>query len=448
MKSGIRKLEKIKNAYLKRVANYYLKILIVLFLAFIFSVSTVCADDVDYETENYNILQEEIDITTKDISKNANEISATSSKLSKEPTINSRKCAIYDRKSKRVIYGKNEDVKCAMASTTKIMTATIVLENADLNKQVEITLKAAGTGGSRLGLKTGDKITIRDLLYGLMLRSGNDAAVALAIEVGGSVEGFSELMNEKARELGLKKTNFVTPHGLDNPEHYTTATELALLTDYALSNDIFKNIVATKNYTITINGYPKALTNTNELLGVLDGVVGVKTGFTNGAGRCLVTETIRGDRDLITVVLGADTKKDRTKDSVQLINFGFGSFKEFDLEEEVNEFFNEWCKINSERITLIKAKEEKVSLKMSELKTKTILLQEKDINKFEYEINSIVILEAPVLNNTKVGNISIRLNDEIIDQVDIILKNDIKKKEWHDYLREFCRTILKYFNRV
>ena len=432
------------------------RMLIVTIVVFMLTISTVCADDVDDDIENNAITVEEVDEATITmvesingmIAGEENETSTTAIRSADEPVVNCRKCAIYDRKSKRVIYGKNEDVKCAMASTTKIMTAMIVLKNADLNKQVEISTKAAETGGSRLGLKAGDKITIRDLLYGLMLRSGNDAAVALAIEVGGSVEGFAELMNATAKEIGLKKTNFVTPHGLDNPEHYTTATELAVLTDYALANDIFKNIVATKNYTITINGYPKALINTNELLGVLDGVVGVKTGFTNGAGRCLVTETIRGDRDLIIVVLGADTKKDRTRDSVKLINFGFNSFKEINIEEQINELFNEWCKINSERITLIKANNKKVDLKISELSTKTMLLQEKDINGFTYEINTIITLEAPVQHNAKVGNLIIRLNNDIIDQVDILLKNDIEKKEWHDYLCEFCRTILKCFNRL
>ena len=156
-----------------------------------------------------------------------------------------------------------------MASTTKIMTATIVLENADLDKTIEASKKAAGTGGSRLGLKTGDKITIRDLLYGLMLCSGNDAAVCLAESVAGSVAEFSNLMNAKAQELGLSNSHFESPHGLDSDEHYTTAYELALLSDYALKNSTFLNIVGTKTYTVTINGYPKNLSNTNELLGNL-----------------------------------------------------------------------------------------------------------------------------------------------------------------------------------
>ena len=134
-----------------------------------------------------------------------------------------------------------------MASTTKIMTAIIVIEKYDLNKTVGISKKAAGIRGSRLGLKNNDKITIRDLLYGLMLCSGNDAAVALAENVGGNIQNFSDLMNEKAKELGLCNTHFESPHWLDSNEHYTTAYDLALLTNYALNNSTFINIVGTKN---------------------------------------------------------------------------------------------------------------------------------------------------------------------------------------------------------
>ena len=194
-----------------------------------------------------------------------------------KPTINSRRYAIYDRLSGRCLYGKDENKQTAMASTTKIMTSIIVVENCKLTDVVTITAKAAGTGGSRLGLKKDDKITVNDLLYGLMLRSGNDAAVALAIHTAGSVEEFAKLMNQKAKLLGLKNTNFVTPHGLDNENHYTTAYELAKLTDYALKNETIAKIVKTKSTSITINNSPMQINNTNELLGNLEGVYGVKT---------------------------------------------------------------------------------------------------------------------------------------------------------------------------
>lgn len=181
------------------------------------------------------------------------------------------------------------------------------MKNCNLEETVEVSKKAANTGGSRLGLKTGDKISIKDLLYGLMLRSGNDAAVALAEVCAGSIVDFSNLMNKKAKWIRSCNTHFESPHGLDSDGHYTTAYELALLSDYALKNKTFLQIVGTYNYTISINGHPKSLTNTNELLGNLNGVYGIKTGFTNGANRCLVTACKRNDMDIICVVLGCDT---------------------------------------------------------------------------------------------------------------------------------------------
>lgn len=170
-----------------------------------------------------------------------------------------------------VLYGKKENEKCKMASTTKIMSALVVLENQEnLEEKVTISGKAAGTGGSRLGLRKNDEISVRDLLYGLLLCSGNDAAVALAEHVSGSVEEFANRMNEKAENLNLKTTHFVTPHGLDEEEHYTTAYELALISDYALGIEEFEKIVKTQNYTVCINGNQKNIHNTNELLGYLN----------------------------------------------------------------------------------------------------------------------------------------------------------------------------------
>ena len=240
-------------------------------LIFIFE-SIAYADDIDYEILN-------------DISPYVE----ASSSIVTEPSINSRAAIVYDRNSGLVLFGKNENEKRKMASTTKIMTAIVVIENSNLDDIVTVSSKAAGTGGSRLGLHTNDKISVKNLLYGLLLCSGNDAAVALAEYVGKDVAGFANLMNAKAKELNLTNTHFVTPHGLDNDDHYTTAYELAVLANYALKNETFCKIVGTKNITISINNYSKTLSNTNELLGNLNGVYGVKTGFTNGANRCLVT---------------------------------------------------------------------------------------------------------------------------------------------------------------
>ena len=195
------------------------------------------------------------------------EIENVSTNVSKEPSILLRSAIAFDRNSKTILYGKNYDKEVPMASTTKIMTAIVMLENVpNLQEKVEVCKQAAGVGGSRLGLKTGDIITYNDLLYGLMLCSGNDAATQIAISVGGSISQFANLMNEKAKEMGLSNSHFITPHGLDNEGHYTTALELAKMADYALNIEKFAKVVNTKSYTVNINGYPKNINNTNELL--------------------------------------------------------------------------------------------------------------------------------------------------------------------------------------
>lgn len=373
--------------------------------------------------------------------KELSEVINVASKSIKEPMINSRIGIIYDRKSGRIIWGKNENKKSAMASTTKIMTCIVVIENANLNAEVKVSAKAAGTGGSRLGLKKDDKITIKDLLYGLMLRSGNDAAVALAEYVGKDKEGFANLMNKKAKELGLKNTHFVTPHGLDDPEHYTTAYELAKIADYALKNEMFAKIVGTKEHTININGYAKQLCNTNELLGYLQGVSGVKTGFTNNAGRCLVTSVNRNDFEIITVVLGADTKKIRTADSINLIEYAYENYKYLNIEDIVNEKFGNWKEINKKRIQVEKGKNKTVVLKLREIKNKVIPVKKSDIDNINIEINCLYYLKAPIEKGDVIGNLKITLNEEVVEVVDIVNNEEIKKKDRKDYFLEFLKSM-------
>lgn len=355
-----------------------------------------------------------------------------------ELNLNSRIAIAYDRKSGKVIWGKNENKRTAMASTTKIMTAIVLIENADLNQTITISAKSAGTGGSRLGLKKDDKILLKDLLYGLMLKSGNDAAVAIAETVGGSVEGFAELMNNKAQELKLENTHFVTPHGLDNPEHYTTAYELAKLADYAMKNETFAKVVNTKNYTVTINGYPKNITNTNELLGYLNGLNGVKTGFTNNAGRCLVTSVNRNGFEIITVVLQADTKKFRTSDSVKLIEYVYENYELLNIKDIVDKKFEEWCKINKNRIVINKGKYNKMDLYISNLQNDIIPIKKGDTDNVDIDVNCLYYFEAPVAKETTIGSLKVVVNGEIIDVVDVKNVSEILKKDVLDYLRIFA----------
>ena len=283
---------------------------------------------------------------------------------------------------------------------------------------------------------------MKDLLYGLMLKSGNDAAVAIAETVGGSVEGFAELMNNKAEELGLENTHFVTPHGLDNSEHYTTAYELAKLADYALNNETFAKIVNTKNYTVTINGYSKAISNTNELLGYLDGVNGVKTGFTNNAGRCLVTSINRNGFEIITVVLQADTKKIRTADSIKLIEYVYKNYEYINLKEIVDDKFDNWCLINKNRILINKCKNNNLELYISQLDNNVIPIKKDEKDKIDIEINCLYYFEAPVPEDTVFGALKVLLDGKVIDVIEIKNSDIVEKKNIYDYFKIFAYELL------
>ena len=362
--------------------------------------------------------------------------------------LNTRACIILDRTSQKILYGKNENTKVKMASTTKIMTATVILENCNLNDVIEVSKKAAGTGGSRLGLKTGDKISIHDLLYGLMLCSGNDAAVALAESCAGSIEDFSNLMNSKAKELNLLNTHFESPHGLDSDEHYTTAYELSLLSNYALKNPIFAKIVGTKNYTITINGYPKSLSNTNELLGNLNGVYGIKTGFTNGANRCLVTACKRNNLDIICVVLGCDTKKFRTQDSIKLIEYAFSNYEVVNISDIINSKFNSWKDNNLSKFNIIKGTSNKLNIALSNVTIDKIPIKKDDVKDINVNITCQYNLNSPVYKNFKVGSLTVDIKNDILFDLDIVSSNDIKRKSCFNYLNSFICNFANTFESV
>lgn len=383
------------------------------------------------------------DNTVVDVSAEISETLAQTDDNPDASSINSRSCIVYDRNSHMTLYGKNEKKQVKMASTTKIMTSLIIIENCDLSETIEVSKKAAGTGGSRLGLKIGDKITIKDLLYGLMLCSGNDAAVALAEHAGGDIQGFAELMNKKASELGLANTHYESPHGLDSDGHYTTAYELAILTDYALKNETFSKIVGTKNYTVTINGYPKNLSNTNELLGNLNGVYGVKTGFTNGANRCLVTACKRDSMDIICVVLGADTKNFRTQDSIKLIEYAFKNFTYANANEIASNSFQNWKEENLKYLNINKSSSTSFEFEVETCENPILSVKKSDIDNIETFISINSDLEAPILSNTVIGSLTLSLDDKTLISLNIINSKDINRKDITYYLNYFFTN---YFN--
>ena len=213
--------------------------------------------------------------------------------------VSAQKAILLDSGTGRALYQKDADSKSLIASTTKIMTALVVCEQCNVLDRMRIPKEAVGIEGSSMYLREGEVLTLQELLYGLMLHSGNDAAVALAIYCGGTVEGFAQLMNDKAHRLGLTGTHFENPHGLDSPGHYSNARDLAVLAAYAMKNPIFAKTVSTKQVRIG----ERYLTNHNKLLWRVDGADGVKTGFTKAAGRILVSSAARDGRRLICVTI-------------------------------------------------------------------------------------------------------------------------------------------------
>ena len=418
----------VKKHPFKNGSNIIKKITLAFLLATILAINNVSYANID-------------DNEIIDINEIKKETIETVAKTTEEPKLNARVGLIFDRNSKTILYEKNGLKQVPMASTTKIMTAIVVLENSNLNDVVTISKKAAGTGGSRLGLKTNDKITVHDLLYGLMLKSGNDAAVALAEHVGGGIEGFAELMNKKVSEMGLVNSHFVTPHGLDQDKHYTTAYELACMADYALNIPKFKEIVNSKNYNITINARSSLIGNTNELLGSLNGVYGVKTGFTNGAGRCLVTACKRDNLDIITVVLGADTKKIRTLDSIKLIEYAYKNYEVIDIKKNIKEQFENWKYLNEKRIYINKAKQKNINLEIENLDYSQIAVKKTEIDNVKIEINSLYYLEAPVEEGKIIGSAKVQINEKTIANLNIKNKQMIEKKNIFDYFIDFLSLV-------
>jgi len=250
-------------------------------------------------------------------------------------------------------------------------------------------------------------------------------------------------MNKKAKDLGLKNSHFVTPHGLDKEEHYTTAYELALITDYALNIEKFAEVVNTKTYTVNINGRSKNIRNTNELLGYLNGVNGVKTGFTNGAGRCLITSVNRNGFNIITVVLGADTKRIRTKDSINLIEYIYSNYEQVNLEELINERYEEWIRINKKRINVYKARNKSIEIKLEDYNYKSYPVNKDEINNINIDIKNIKLdFEAPVEENEKIADVVLNIGNKKIIETRIVIDNEIARKDIKFYFRQIMSNFI------
>ena len=368
--------------------------------------------------------------------------------LEKLPELSAKHCIVTEYESGRILYEKNAFRKTAMASTTKIMTALIVIEKCNLNEFTTVSQKAAAIGGSEINLKTGEKISVEHLLYGLMLESGNDAAIALAEHTAGNVEKFCELMNQKALQLGAQDTKFTSPHGLDNEDHYTTAYDLARITKSALQDETFKKIVATKNYTAG----KRHFVNTNALLGTVDGVDGGKTGFTNNAGRCIVLTAKRNGMRIIVVILGCPDNLNRTIDGKRIIECIYTNYRIYDILPKSYKIGTlDIKKSKTPPSDIITAVSVKLPLTQEEYNSLVLTAEiEGKAHVIDTDINSESALTIYADKNSKansvLGKLKINCRNRTLIETDIIQTSDVTKKTYSDYLVDTLKKFVYVLN--
>lgn len=323
---------------------------------------------------------------------------------------------VLDSASNRVLYGKNIDEKLPMASTTKIVTALTVLNNCEnINKEIEINPKAVGISGTSIYLKYGEKLTIKELLYGMMLPSGNDAATALAYHVGNDIPNFCKMMEDTVSRVGAVSSSFTNPHGLDEAGHYTTAHDLALITAKALENDTFKEIVTTKNMRIrgsSPNTY-RYLKNKNRLLNTLDGCIGVKTGYTGKAGRCLVSACERNGVKRVCVVLNCNPM---FEESFDLLNASYDNYTNLTLLPSYKIV---------RKIAVCNGRSE--SVKLFTRKEFSYPLTDAESGRIQFIYNLPNSLTAPVKKDEHVGEIEIYLDNHLLFSEKIYTMDSVKK---------------------
>ncbi|MBQ9704186.1 MAG: D-alanyl-D-alanine carboxypeptidase [Clostridia bacterium] len=327
--------------------------------------------------------------------------------------ISARHAVLIEADSGDIVYKKDAYAIAPMASTTKIMTALLAIESGKLNNTVTVPYEATGIEGSSIYLKEGEKLTLSQLVYALMLESANDAATAIAIYVGGTYENFIEMMNTKAHQLGLDSTHFTNPHGLDDPEHYTTAYDLAHLALYAMKNPKFEEIVATKKLVIPLyDDGSRVLVNHNKLLRMYDGAIGVKTGFTKKCGRCLVSCAERDGVKLICTTLNAPND---WNDHKNLLDFGFSQYECITLAEA-----------GDYTLSLDLVGGEKSNILCSNYDSLSVTLKKGNRDNIRAVTEYDRLLCAPIKQGDKVGRILFYCGDRIIGECKLYALENIK----------------------
>ncbi len=337
-----------------------------------------------------------------------------------------KSCVVLETSTLRKLFSLNENKKLPMASTTKIMTAITALEYcSNIDEKFEISPKAVGIPGTSLYLRKGDIYSVRELLYALMLISGNDCSVALAEHIAGSTSEFVTMMNILARKIGVKNTHFSNTHGLDADGHYTTAYDLAVITAYALENETFKDIVSTKSFKI-VNGKDNTfrfLKNKNKLLFTLDGCIGVKTGYTDDAGRCLVSAIEKDGMRLVCVVLNCGPM---FPESAELLERCANDFKLYDLTNLYD--FNHFVKVLNGRVDYAQ---------IDTFNHFLYPLTEDELKNIKIEISKPDFIDAPLPKGSEIGDIKIFLNNDLLFSEKIFTIDDIKPKSVLQRMKDF-----------
>ena len=347
---------------------------------------------------------------------------------------NSAKAAVViNGDTGEVIYAKNQSERLPMASTTKIMTGLLLCEYGNLDREITVTDEMVRVEGSSMGLLCGDKVTLHDLLYGLMLASGNDAANTIAIVIAGNCQKFAEMMNNKAKEIGLSNTSFVTPSGLDDQNHYSTAYDMALLTKYALKNADFAAAVSSKSATLNYGNppYKRTLTNHNKLLNMVDGCIGVKTGFTKKSGRCLVSAVKRDGKFIIAVTLNDPND---WADHKALIEYGLKSIKQTEITPKVTKI----------EIPVISGEKDSITAEIAPFAVNSL-----ESEGFTCEVYLPKFIYAPIKKGDALGKAVYKQNGNIIAEAEILSKDDIglceiSKKPLNTVINNFLHIIYNF----
>lgn len=353
-------------------------------------------------------------------------------------TLNALSAILIDSSSGEVLYEKNADEKLAPASMTKIMTMLLIMEaidngNITFDDEVTITKEAASMGGSQVFLQEGEVYKVSELLKGIAVASGNDAAVAMAERIGGSVEGFVNMMNEKAKALNLSNTNFVNPHGLDVENHYSSARDMAIMAKELLKHEkILEYSSIYEEYLTKNDGSKTWLVNTNKLIKFYNGADGLKTGFTKSAGYCLTATAKKNDLRLISVVMKEDSTNARTEDTVKMLNYGFNTYK-LNVIKDSNEILG--------RIKVVGGKKDYAEIVLKNPATKLLKISEQSQ---DYTFNILIDeVKAPIKKGDVIGTAQILDTDgNVVTNVDLTVKEDILKANFWDYIKRNLKISL------